>query len=263
MSVSPLSGKVVWLTGASSGIGAALARSLAATGCVLALTARRETVLTQLAEELSKSFGAKVISAPGDVRSQAGASAIFAAVQQQLGPVDLLIANAGTHIPTNVAKFDTEEYEEIMRLNYFGALHCIQAVLPGMLARKTGQLVGVSSVAAYRALPYAAAYGASKAALSHFLESIRFDLIPHGIHVSVVSPGFVKTPLTDKNDFPMPCLIDADDAARRMLRGIEQKQFEVHFPKRFTVFLKLLRVIPFPLYYWIISKTVLRNERSS
>jgi short-subunit dehydrogenase len=178
-------------------------------------------------------------------------------IEGAFGSVDVLVANAGSHVPTNLEQFDAREYDSLMMLNYSGALYCIEAVLPSMLERKSGHIVAVSSVAGYRGLPRAAAYGASKAALTHFIESIRFDLVKHGIAATVVSPGFVKTPLTDKNDFEMPFLIEAGKAAKIMLRGIERRKMEVHFPWQFTLIMKLLRIIPYPAYHkFILNKVV-------
>ena len=199
-----------------------------------------------------------VIPLAADVTDLPALKSLAAEVEEKFGPIDVLIANAGTHIPTSVEKFDAAQYEKIMRVNFFGQLNCIEAVLPGMIERKSGHIVGVASVAGYRALPKAGAYGASKAALIHFLDSIRFDLIEHGVDVTVVNPGFVRTPLTDKNDFEMPYLMEVEPAAKTMLAGIEKRKFEVHFPKVFTCQLKLMRIIPFSLYYQIIKRLVLK-----
>ena len=252
---SPLSGKVVWLTGASSGIGEAFAHELAKTGCKLVLTARRADVLQKLTETLNQA-GGTVTYVAGNVADRTQIIALARQIENQLGPVDVLIANAGTHIPTEVERFETREYESIMQINFFGVLNCIEAVLPSMIARKSGHLVAVSSVAGYRALPRAAAYGASKSALSRFMDSIRFDLVKHNVDVTVISPGFVKTPLTDKNDFPMPFLIEADVAAKIMLEGVEKRRHEVHFPKKFTMILKFLQLWPHALYHRLILAKV-------
>ncbi len=254
---SPLKGKVLWLTGASSGIGEAFAKAAAATGCKLAITARRGDVLQALAAECSK-FGGQVLAVPGNVTDRYQMIGIVKQIENTFGPVDILVANAGTHVPTNVEQFDAREYDSIMLLNFSGVLYCVEAVLPQMLARKSGHLVGVSSVAGYRGLPRAAAYGASKAALTHFLESIRFDLLAYNVDVTVVSPGFVKTPLTDKNDFEMPFLIEAQKAAEILLRGVEKRKFEIHFPWQFTWIMKFLRVMPFPAYHKFILNRVLK-----
>lgn len=247
--------KVVWITGASGGLGEAFARELAAEGCVMAISARRGDELHRIAADLNAK-GGRVHPFPLDLRVGGDVARVSAEIASKLGVIDVLIANAGTHQPTDVSHFSTDEYRELFELNLFATLRCIEAVLPSMVARRSGQIVGVASVAGYRGLPKAAAYGASKAALTHFLESIRFDLEPFGIGVTVVNPGFVKTPLTDKNDFPMPFLMEAAPAARAMLRGVQSGQREVHFPKRFTWIMKTFRVLPYPLYHWLVRRAV-------
>ncbi len=248
--------KVVWLTGASGGIGEAFARKAAAEGCVLAISARRTEELERLAKELN-GLGGRVHPFPLDLSIPHAIGQVARAIEAELGPIEVLVANAGTHKPTDVSHFSTEEYRRLFELNLFAVLGCIEAVLPSMRERRTGHIVGVASVAGYRGLPKAAAYGASKSALAHFLESIRFDLESFGVAVTVVSPGFVRTPLTDKNDFPMPFLMEPEPAAEAMLRGVLRRDKEVHFPKRFTWIMKTLRVLPFPLYHRIVRKMVL------
>ncbi len=247
--------KVIWLTGASSGIGEAFAKKLCTIPCKLAITARNDEKLSEFVQSAAGE-AAEVRAYAGDVTSPERMSEIAAEISNDFGSIDILVANAGTHIPTEVTDFNVAEYRKIAEINYFGVLNCINAVLPAMRERGKGHIVGVSSVAGYRGLPRAAAYGASKAAVTHFLESLRLDLEPFGIDVSVVSPGFVKTPLTDKNDFEMPFLISAEQAAEEMLKGIQNKDYEIHFPKRFTYFLKFLRILPIGLYHYIIKKTV-------
>ncbi len=247
--------KVVWLTGASGGLGEAFAREAAATGCVLAISARRGEELARVASELNGT-GAKVHCFPLDLTDRESIKRVVGEISASLGPIEVLVANAGTHQPTDVGAFTTDEYRKLFELNLFATLNCIEAVLPGMRDRRSGQIVGVASVAGYRGLPKAAAYGASKAALAHFLESIRFDVAAFGISVTIVNPGFVRTPLTDKNDFPMPFLMEPQPAARAMLRGILSGENEVHFPKRFTWIMKTLRVLPFPVYQWLVRKMV-------
>lgn len=248
---SPLSKKTVWLVGASSGIGEAFAKQVSATGCNLILSARREEKLKDVAEACG---GAHVVAL--DVCERASVEKAYSEIKEKYGAVDVLIANAGTHKPTRVKHFNVDEYRRVLEVNFFGVLNCFEAVLPDMIERRQGHLVAVSSIAGYRGLPRAAAYGASKSALTHFCESIRLDLEPLDVDVTVVSPGFVKTPLTDKNDFDMPFLMEAEDAAKEMLKGIEQRKYEVHFPWKFTYILKFLRVIPFSLYHRLVRKTV-------
>ena len=258
LSASPWLDKVVWLTGASSGLGESFAKTAASTGCKLVLTARRADKLQSIADEARRS-GGKVWCFDADVTNASAVRAAHERIQQETGEDDVLIANAGTHVPTDVASFSVSEYRSVMELNYFGTLNCIEAVLPEMISRHSGHIAGVGSVAGYRGLPRAAAYGASKSALIHFLESIRFDLEQYGITVSVVNPGFIRTPLTDQNDFPMPFLMEPDDAAQAMLKGLLNGSKEVHFPQRFTWQMKLFRILPFPLYHRLVRKIVYKK----
>jgi len=246
-----LKGKTLWLIGASSGIGEAFASVASENGCRLILSARREEKL----KEVACSCGA-LAAFPLDVTDLATVKKTTKKIEKEIGQIDIVIACAGNHIPTDVKKFNVDEYRKIMEVNYFGVLNVIESVLPFFLERSQGHIVAVSSVAGYRGLPKAAAYGASKSAVTHFCESLRLDLEPLGIDVSVVSPGFVKTPLTDKNDFEMPFLMDPLDAAKDMFRGIELKKKEIHFPLKFTFLLKLLRILPFSLYHWLVKKLV-------
>lgn len=248
-----LKGRCVWLTGASSGIGEALAYELARRGAKVAMTARRGEVLEQIAERIREQ-GGEAWSFPGNVTDVAEMKRVVESIESAVAPIDLAIPNAGTHIFTVPENFNSAEYLSIMQLNFGGILFCIEAVLPRMLERGRGYLAPVASLAGYRGLPRAAAYGASKAAAIHFLESIRFHLKLKGITVSIVNPGFVKTPLTDKNDFKMPFLVDAERAARIICRGIERGKREIAFPWPFTWVLKLGRVLPAPLYERIVDR---------
>ena len=254
--------KVIWITGASSGIGAALVRKLSKTDCQLAISARRTELLDELIESLDAPK-AKFMVVGVDVTEKAAMKQAANDIASSLGPVDVLIANAGTHIPMTLDELDFEKCEKLFQVNFFGALNAIEAVLPSMKERGCGHLVAVSSVAGYRALPHAAAYGASKAALSHFMESLRFDLEDSGIAVTVVSPGFVKTPLTDKNDFEMPFLISAPEAAEYIVAGISRGKLEVAFPYLFVFILKCLRMLPHRLYYRLIRSKVMDNPSST
>ncbi|MFN4895836.1 MAG: SDR family NAD(P)-dependent oxidoreductase [Pseudomonadota bacterium] len=246
-------GACVWLTGASSGIGEALAHELTKRGARVAITARRAEVLESLRKAITEK-GGTVACFPGDVRDLDDMKRIVASIEGELGPIDLAIPNAGTHIFTVPEEFNSREYIELMELNFGGMLHCIEAVLPGMLQRGGGRIAPVASLAGYRGLPRAAAYGASKSAMIHFLESIRFHLVNKGITISIVNPGFVKTPLTDKNDFRMPFLVDAPRAAKIICDGIERGKREVAFPFPFNWVLKIARVLPAPLYESIVNR---------
>ncbi|MCH2143203.1 MAG: SDR family NAD(P)-dependent oxidoreductase [Phycisphaerales bacterium] len=246
-------GARVWITGASTGIGRALAKELASCGAHLAITSRRTDVLEEVVGEIC-SAGGQAQAYAGDVTDADAMAEIAAAISQNWGGIDVLIANAGTHIPSEPLQFDSRQYQDLMQINYGGVLHCIEAVLPGMKAQGHGHIVGVASLAGYRALPTASAYGASKAALIHFLQSLRFHLEHESIAVTVINPGFVRTPLTDKNDFRMPCLIEASDAASRIRRALERGKRDVAFPAPFSWVISLFRIIPMPLYACILRR---------
>jgi len=253
MSVPPS----VWLSGASSGLGEALARELARRGSRLALFARREDRLQALCAELSaRNRGADVLVQGGDVRDRARVHEAVREAEERFGGIDVLILNAGIGDSFFPDEFDAELVERITAVNYLGAVYGIEAALPAMLARGAGTLVGVSSIGAVRGFPTAAPYCASKAALTTFLESLRLDLKGRGVTVITVSPGFIKTPLTDRNRFPMPFLQPADGAARRIVDGIERGKREIHFPRRLTLAMKLLGCVPGRLYDFLLSRTV-------
>lgn len=250
--MSELKNKIVWITGASTGIGKSLAVLAAQKGAKVAITARSKDTLIAVVNQITAA-GNTAFAFEGDVTSIAQMKDVSKQIEQKFGPIDILVSNAGTYAPTDPASFSSETYQDIMRLNYGGLLTCIEAVLPSMLLRSNGYIVGVASLVGYRGLPRACSYGASKAAVINFLESLRFDVEPYGISVSVVNPGFVKTPLTDKNDFEMPFLIDSDEAAKAIVKGLENKDFEIHFPKSLSYIFKLLRILPYSLYHTLIS----------
>ena len=249
---------LIWITGASSGIGRSTTLEAGRRGYRLAITARRVALLEQLKEELASNGGRPedVLVVPADVTQLSEVRNAYAAISSRFGSIDILLANAGTNLPSHSSTFQVLAYKELYEINFFGVLNCIEVALPDMRRRSAGQIAAVSSVAGYRALPTAAAYGSSKAALTYFLESLRFDVEKDGIAVTVISPGFVKTPLTDKNDFPMPFIISPEQAALRIMDGIEGRAFEIHFPKRFTLLLKLLGLLPKRVYHWIVSWSV-------
>lgn len=252
-----LNQKTIWLTGASSGIGEALAFELARRGARLAISARRVDVLNKIADQI-KASGHEAHVFACDVCDIDQTKHTKQEITQKLGPIDILIANAGTHLFTIPEEFNSKEYLEIMRLNYGGILHCIEAVLPEMIANRDGHIVGTASLAGYRGLPRAAAYSASKAAAINFLDSLRFHLKQYKIPVTVVNPGFVKTPLTDKNDFYMPFLISAEKSAKIICDGIEKEKREIAFPFPFNLILKFAKLIPYGPYEFIVDKLWVR-----
>ena len=250
----------IWLTGASSGIGEALVAPLLEAGARVAMTARRADVLESIAARFPAATG-RVLVAPADVTDPASIRSAVQTIEAAWGGVDVAVLNAGTHAPVSAVEFDPIPYVQVMTLNFFSVLYCIDAVLPQMLARRSGYIAGVASLAGYRPLPTASAYGASKAALIYALQAMRFDLEPLGVDVTVINPGFVRTPLTDLNAFHMPALIDASDAARIIVRGLRRRRKEIHFPARFSWTLKVMRVLPYPLYEWIIKRGLRKASR--
>ena len=245
---------VVWITGASSGIGEALVAPLVARGARVAISARRDDMIATQAEAW-RARGADVRAFALDVTDWPQTRAVVADIEQAFGQIDLAVLNAGSHVLGSKKPFDAQQFAGNMTLNYFGMIYGIDAVLPGMLKRGRGHIAGVSSLAGLRPLPAAGAYGASKAAASHMLDAIRFDLEPLGVLVTNITPGFVRTPLTDRNRYRMPFLMDVDRAAEIVVDGLERGKREIHFPKPLSWTVKTLRVLPYPLYQWIIRRT--------
>lgn len=243
------------------GIGRAIAHELASRGAVMVLTARNEEALETVRNEV-ESRGGKAIIMSGDVTDLSRMKIIASEMESQLGGIDILIANAGTHLPTRPEQFDTEEYLGLMDINYGGTLRCIEAVLPAMLDRKSGHIVGIASLAGMRGLPQAAAYCASKSAVISFFQSMRIHLQAHNIRTTTVNPGFVRTPLTDKNDFDMPFLIEPERAARVICNGIARRRKEISFPIPFSWTIRLLRIIPYPIYDWIMTRVWRRTNNN-
>ncbi|MFC6669178.1 SDR family NAD(P)-dependent oxidoreductase [Marinobacterium aestuariivivens] len=245
----------VWITGASRGIGEALALELARRGCTVAISARSVEDLERLAQTVrSGPLPGRLQPYPLDVTDSDACEAAFRRIEAELGPIDLCILNAGSHQPVELDDFSPLPFESLLRLNVLGVVNGVAAVLPVWRRRRCGQLAIVASVAGYRGLPTATAYGASKAALINFAEALRLDLEGSGIVLNLINPGFVRTPLTDRNPFPMPFLLEPDDAARRILRGLERGGFEIAFPRRFVIWLKLLRLLPYRLYFPLVRR---------
>ena len=235
----PLARQVIWLTGASSGIGEALARALASRCQQLIITARNYKAL----EAISKDFSNVTVLA-ADVTKISELHHAATEIQNRFGRIDTLIANAGTCEYLDIDQFDAELIKRVMQTNFFGLVNSIEAALPLLQQSQRGYIAGMSSSVTALAMPRAEAYGASKAATLHFLQSLKADLTASGIDVSAISPGFVKTPLTDRNDFAMPAMISAEQAAQEIIRGLSSRHFDIHFPKRFTRVLRLLGLLP-------------------
>jgi short-subunit dehydrogenase len=239
------------LTGASSGIGLALARELSRRGYELALLARRGELLEELASELKT----KAIPLACDVTDLAAVrDAVRRAEEQMGGAFDLAVANAGISIPGVASKFKVEDAEQIIRVNVLGMLYLFDAVIPSMIAAKQGRFVGIASIAGLRGLPTGATYSASKAAMQTFLEASRVELRPYGVGVTIVNPGFIATPLTEKNRFRMPFLMSAEKSARIIADGIERGKRVVEFPLPMSLAMRFLRHVPDALYDRMLSR---------
>jgi short-subunit dehydrogenase len=236
-------GQAAVVTGASSGIGWALARALAAEGARVGLVARRREALEKLAAEIGQAGGCAAIAA-ADVGEREPTVKAIRDLAAQLGPIDLLVANAGVGAPTRLEPFNVSDMEKMLRVNTLGVIYAIEAVLPEMLRRGRGHLAAVSSLAAYKGLPGESAYCASKSAVNAFLEGLRIQLRDRGIAVTTICPGFVRTPMTSVNDFAMPFVMEADEAARRIVRALRRRVKVHNFPWQTTLLMKLTRWLP-------------------
>ncbi len=232
-----IAGSRIWVTGASSGIGAALARELEERGAHVAVSARRK-------EKLDEVSGGRMHVEPVDVTDKEAMLAAGESIRTALGGIDVVVLNAGAWDQVKVTKWDSEVFRKHFDVNLMGIVHGVEAVLPAMLEARSGMIVGVASVAGYRGLPNSEAYGATKAAQINLLESMRVDLRRWGVHVQTVCPGFVKTDLTERNTFPMPFIISAEQAAGSMADGIAKEKAEVVFPLPMMLLMKAARLLP-------------------
>ena len=241
--------KKIWITGASSGIGKALAIKCANEGWKVAASARRENLLKELSDQYPN-----IQSFPLDVTKSDECKSVFKDILEKFENIEICVFGTGIHDPKSEKKFNLDKIREIMEVNYFGTMNSINSVYEYFSKEKKGQISIISSVAGYRGLPAAGAYCASKAALSSFTESLNFDMTRKNIKVSLISPGFIKTPMTDQNDFPMPMIKSPEFAADQIYNGLTKKNsFEIHFPKAFTYFLKLLSILPNNIYFRLIN----------
>ncbi len=239
--------RVCLITGASTGLGRGLAVRLAREGYALGLVARRRELLEEVAAEVA-GFGGAARIYPCDVSVREEVLEVSRQCREELGAVDLLVANAGISINTRVEAFDGGAVERVIRINLLGAVYSVEGVLPSMLERGEGHLVAVSSIAGFGGLPLSAAYSASKGGMINFFESLRLDLASRGVSVTVITPGFVKTPMTAHNRHPMPFLLELDDAVERMTRAILKRKRSLAFPRRLAVLAWGGRLLPRPLY---------------
>ncbi len=236
------------ITGASSGIGLELARELAKRGYDLALLARRAELLDELARELH-GRGTRAVAYACDVTDPAFVTDAVRRGEQDLGgPFDMAIANAGVSIPGHATKFRIADAEQIIRVNVLGLMYLYDAVIPTMIERRRGRFVGVASIAGLRGLPTSGPYSASKAAVQAFLEAARIELAPYGVGITIVNPGFIATPMTEKNRFRMPFLMQPADAAVVIADGIESGDRVVEFPRPMSILMRTVRFLPDALY---------------
>lgn len=251
--IDHFSDKRVWVIGASSGIGEACAKALLLQGAKVALSSRRAERLNQIALTAGVDQALVIpLDVTDDIQLQDGYKTIVSA----WGGVDLLLFVSGMYVPLRADNFDIKVAEKTIDANLLGPMRAVALVVPEMLKTRSGHIAIVGSVAGYSGLPKALAYGPSKAAIINFCENLYYDLLPTGVSVHMISPGFVATEATAKNDFEMPALISAEEAASEILTGIQQGEFDIHFPKRFTRFLKFLRILPYPIYFWIVRRFV-------
>lgn len=235
--------KRIILTGASSGLGAALAREYAKSGARMILVARRNDLLDKVASE-ARTLGADAHAFAIDVTATDASKLILARADELLGGVDIVIMNAGLGFPMFASELDADATERVMDVNFMSAVRMIEAVLPRMLASGCGQLVAVSSLASFRGMPGSGPYNASKSALTVFMESIRTELRTSGVRVTTILPGFVRTEMTDKNEFRMPWILEPDDAAQRIVRAIERGRSDYRFPFVISFLIRLSTYAP-------------------
>ncbi|MCP1335722.1 SDR family NAD(P)-dependent oxidoreductase [Futiania mangrovi] len=244
---------LAWITGASSGLGRALALKMAHEGWRVAITARSEGALAEVAGEAAHG---RIVPYPCDTTDANAMADTVARIEADLGAIDIAVFNAGTHQPVHAADLEADTFRKLVEVNVFGTLNGFLPVFAAMKARRVGQIAVVASVAGYRGLPTSAAYGLTKAGLINFTEALRPEAEMMGIRLQLVCPGFVKTPLTARNDFPMPFLIEVEDAADAFYKGLMSDRFEIVFPRVFGWLMKLYRMLPYPLALMLARRMV-------
>ena len=245
--------KKIWITGASSGIGKSVAEKFANEGWKVAVSARRKELLDELAKNPN------IVSFPLDVTNRNQINEVFENILDNFGELDICLFSSGTYEPKDEQNIDPDKIKNVINVNFIGVIDCVKSVERYFKDKKSGHISIVSSISGYRGLPNSSGYGPSKAALTNFSESIYFDFKKFGVRVSVVSPGFIKTPLTHKNEFPMPFLKTPEYAAEKIFNGlVKSSAFEIHFPKGLTLTLKFLRILPYRLYLFLVDKLVKR-----
>ena len=246
------------ITGASSGIGCGLAIELARRGAKVGLVARRAVLLDEIVQQITQARG-HAVALTADVQDLKAMKDATQRLQSEFGPIEMLIANAGIGTTTDASNLQPSEVARVFEVNVVGAASCVAAVVPYMIKQGHGHLVAISSLAAYRGIPKSAAYGASKAALSCFFESLRLDLQPRGIDVTIIHPGFIRTPLTAGREAKMPFLMDLDYAVKKIVRAIERKRKSYAFPWQLASIVRLGLVMPNFLYDRIAARSSFRE----
>jgi short-subunit dehydrogenase len=245
--------KRIWVIGASSGIGFACTKDFLSHGAKVAISARRANLLQEINEAYPSD---QVLSLALDARNHSELSIAYQAIKDAWGGLDLIVFVSGIYEPMRADSFDLSKAKNIIDLNILGPMSACAVVLPDFISCQSGGIAIVSSVAGYSGLPKALAYGPSKAAMINFCENLYYDLKPKGISVYMINPGFVATDATANNDFEMPALITPEKASEYILDGIQAGKFDIHFPKRFSLFLKFLRILPYPLYFYLLKKFI-------
>ncbi|MGF1650329.1 MAG: SDR family NAD(P)-dependent oxidoreductase [Hyphomicrobiaceae bacterium] len=251
-------GRVAWIVGASSGIGLAVAQRLAAKGMKVVISARSADRLAAAAATHDNLY-----AEPFDITDERAVGAVIERIETTFGPIDLAMFSAAVWHLLDVEDLDADLINRGMSVNFNGTVSVLVPVLKRMMARKRGHVAIVASVAGYRGLPRSSAYAPTKAALISLAECLAPDLHRHNIGVSIINPGFVATPMTAKNDFPMPFLMQVDDAATRIVRGLERGRYEIAFPWQLVTILKTLRLMPNGLFLWLIRRNVARPPKSA
>lgn len=241
--------KTIWIIGASTGIGKSLALFMHYLGYKVVISARSADKL----DEIAKSDPINLIPIPIDVTKFETVEAAFEKTKTAVGQIDYAVICAGSYIRDNPYKFDRKAYEETFNLNVMGTVNCLQVLVPEMLERNAGTIGIVSSVAGINGLPMAAAYGGSKAALINMAESLAPALKRKGVDLKLINPGFVATPLTDKNNFPMPFLISAEESARIIYKGLMSKKFEIIYPWKMAFLMKFIKALPYFIKFKLTS----------
>lgn len=247
---------VVWITGASQGIGRSLALAMAARGMTVIASARHQETLQQLIHDSSGSLG-RIDIMPLDVTDPIAVAQVIAEIHEKYGTLSQAVLNAGSFIPMPAHAFKASIMQKQLDLNVMGVAYCLESLIPLMRSQGAGTIAINASLSGYRGLPKAAAYGATKAALINMAECLRLELKDTGVDIKIINPGFVQTPLTDKNDFPMPCITSSEQAADKIIKGMGKEGFEITFPFAFSLFLKILQRLPYRLYFYLVRKATL------